>query len=109
MYILSMVSVWADVGMNDSAVTGNGKVFRWYNVAFDGREDRSMVKEELQPLFKVKRDVFTVHEVACKGFCVFRPVFQCFMILTFGLSIFLLFYEERRSLKHEYNSDVGAV
>ncbi len=83
--IFPVVSARTGMGVDSGAVAGKGKVFRWDNAAFDGREDGSMVKEELQPLLKIKRDVFAVHEAAGNGLCNFGPGFLCFLFFALRL------------------------
>ena len=78
-----VVSAWAGVGVDGGTIAGNSKVLLWDQAAFDGRQDGSMVKEKLKPLFKIKRDVPGIHQAICNGHCNFGPVFLCFLLFAF--------------------------
>ena len=105
--VFPVVSARAGVGMDGSAIAGNSQVFLWDQAAFDGRENGGMVKEKLEPLLKMKRNVPAIHQAVGNEFCNFGLAFLRF--LPFGFSGFLLFQEAGRSLLREYRSDSGAA
>ena len=45
---IPVVSARAGMGMHGGAVSGNGKMFSWYEAAFQGRQDSRMIEEALQ-------------------------------------------------------------
>ena len=63
-----VVSARGGMGMDGGAVSGNGKVFLWYEAAFQGRQNGRMIEEALQASLKVKRDIFPIHEAFFDGF-----------------------------------------
>ena len=48
--------------MHGGAVSGNRKVFPWYEAGFHGRQDSHVIEEALQPPFKVGGDILPAHE-----------------------------------------------
>lgn len=80
-----VVPAWAGMGMDGSAIAGNGEKVIWDYAAFDGREDGGMVKKELEPPLKVERDVFAVHQPCGNGFCDLWPGLLCFLFFAFRL------------------------
>ena len=82
---IPVMSARADMCMHGGAVPGNRKVFHWYEAAFHGRQDGGMIEEALQALFKVKRDIFPVHEAFFDGFGDFGLSLLSFLFFAFGL------------------------
>ncbi len=70
--VLPMVPVWAGVGMHGGTVAGDGKLFFRDKTAFHGRDNSHAVKELLEMLFKVKRDIFSVQYTSGDLLCNFR-------------------------------------
>ena len=95
--------------MYGGAVTGYGKVLLWYEAAFHGRQDCSMIEEPLQVLLEVERDILPGHEPFFDGSCGLRLCLLCFLVLPFGLSGFLRFQEAGSSLSRAYRSVAGAA
>ena len=84
-HTIPVVPAGAGMGMDSSDVSGNGEVFLRDQAALHGREDGGVVKKELEPLLKVKRDVFPIHQPFSNGFCNLRLWFQCFLFFAFRL------------------------
>ena len=67
-----MAPTWAGMGVDGGAIAGNSKVLHRDKAAFDGREDGGMVKEELEELLEIKRDVPAIQQAAGNGLSNFR-------------------------------------
>ncbi len=83
---IPVVPAGAGMDMHGGAVSGNGKVFPGYESAFQGRQDGHMIKELLQALFKVKRDILPGHQPFSDRFCDLWFCLLCFLPFPFGLT-----------------------
>ena len=75
----------AGMGVDRGAIPGNRKMSFWYEAAFHRRQDSRMIEELLQPLFKVKRDIFSVHESFFDHFGDFGFWLLCFLLFSLRL------------------------
>ena len=97
-----MMTEWAGMGMDGSAVAGNRKVSGGTDTTPDGRDDSDKVKKLLEKGLKVEREILPVqkpfHDLFGDFFRRFLWAFWCF---PFGLSGFLEFNEAGNSLRRE--------
>ena len=84
--------------MDGSAIAGNSQVFLWDQAAFDGRENGGMVKEKLEPLLKMKRNVPAIHQAVGNEFCNFGLAFLRFLLFAFRFFRFFVVPGGRKEL-----------
>ena len=96
--VFPVVSARAGVGMDGSAIAGNSQVFLWDQAAFDGRENGGMVKEKLEPLLKMKRNVPAIHQAVGNEFCNFGLAFLRFLLFAFRFFRFFVVPGGRKEL-----------
>lgn len=79
----AMMSSWIGMGMDGRTIAGDGQVFFRDESGFHRGENGNKIEEFLKPCFKIKRDIFPVHNPIGKDFRYFGFCFGSFLPFAF--------------------------
>ncbi len=86
------------MGMNGSAITGDGEGIRVDQSSLYRRKDSNSKKEFLEPCFEIERDIFTVHKALFNFFSDGGGRFGSFLSFSFWLLRFFSVPRSREQL-----------
>lgn len=76
------VSIGRSMGMDSSAITGNGKGIRRNDAALEGRDDRSLIKKLLKESLKIDEDVLILEKASAQSFRDLGMFFRGFLFFA---------------------------